>query len=107
MPARDGAYTVNGVVGRIDWSYFTAAALNGYRVTRTSKGETFLSGTCVMSNAFNLSRRPLTFVAPTKSGEWRWPILELQMQNGRVVARLGEYIRGSDVQIRTTGHSPH
>jgi hypothetical protein len=81
--------SIRGVVGRIDWGYFRAAAINGYTVTRT--GDTWtLRGTVVARDAFNLTRTPLIFVAPTKPfGELRWPIESFAIgDDGVLRARL-------------------
>lgn len=80
--------TIRGVVGRIDWGYFRAAAINGYTVSGNDKALT-LRGTIVAKDAFNLTRTPLIFVAPTKFGEWRFPIVDFSISNnGTITARL-------------------
>lgn len=80
--------SITGVVGQIKWHYYVAAAINGYTVTR-NEGVWSLRGTVVLSDAFKLSQRPLTFVAPHERGEWRWPIETLQIADGALTARLG------------------
>jgi hypothetical protein len=65
---------IRGVVGHIRWHRFPAAVIEGYRVTRSAKGEWSLSATVVSVNAYNCRQLPLTFVAPHDRGEWRWPI---------------------------------
>lgn len=82
--------SVKGVVAQIKWSYFTAAAINGYTVTRSADNTWALRATVVMSDSFKLSQRPLLFVAPHQSGDWRWPIEEIDISNGAVTARLGQ-----------------
>lgn len=89
---------IRGVVGRIQWGYYTAAALEGYRVVRHKKtGKWSLSGRVVMTDAFKLSQRPLVFVAPFKHGErpgeWSWPVEEINVQNHVVTAALGPPIQ--------------
>jgi hypothetical protein len=69
--------TITGVVGQITWAYYTAAAINGYTVTRAD-GRWHLVGTVVMTDAYKLSQRPLFFVAPHAQGEFRWPILSIE-----------------------------
>ena len=72
MPA-----SVTGVVASIRWAYYTAAAVNGYTVTRDPvTREWSATGTIVLADAFKLSQRPLVFVAPFKGGEWTWPIVD-------------------------------
>ena len=81
---------VQGVVGQVKWHYYTAAAINGYTVSRT-EGRWTLQATVVLSDAFKMAQRPLTFVAPHKDGEWRWPIESLEPigENHQLVAQLG------------------
>lgn len=81
---------ITGVVGQIKWSYYVAAAINGYTVTRSETGAWRLSGTVVLSDAFKLAQRPLMFVAPHAKGEWRWPIIELDVGANQLQAILGE-----------------
>jgi hypothetical protein len=80
---------ITGVIGTINWHYYTAAAIHGYTVTRAETGEWSLTATVVLSDAFKLSQRPLTFVAPHDKGEWRWPIQALQLTEGALRASLG------------------
>lgn len=84
---------IRGVVGRIDWGYFAAAAINGYTAQRLSDGSWSLTATAVTFDAFKIRQRPLIFVAPHKDGEWRWPIKSLDMGDGhgprKVQAVLG------------------
>lgn len=91
VPAPGGwaeATTIRGVVGRLEWGYFVAATINGYRVTRCGTTWT-LRGTLVQRNAYNLAQRPLWFVAPHKGGTWRWPVREWRDEGLAVVATLG------------------
>lgn len=80
---------LTGVVGRIAWHYYTAAALNGYSVAPTKRGEWSLTATVVLSDAFKLSQRPLTFVAKHAKGEWRFPVLSFDLRDHNLTARLG------------------
>src|SRR4026208_81355 len=54
------------VVGRIDWSYFAAGAINGYSLTRYADGAWALRGTLVNFDAFKIRPRPPVFIAPHK-----------------------------------------
>jgi hypothetical protein len=81
--------SITGVVGSIAWHYYTAAAINGYTVTRTDEAGWRLAGTIVLADAYKMAQRPLTFVAPHAKGEWRWPIETLELADGRVFAHLG------------------
>src|SRR5688572_5998497 len=88
-----GYRPIRGVVGRIDWGYFPAAAVNGYAVKRLADGTWSLRGTVVTFDAFKIRQRPLIFVAPHKDGEWRWPVRSLDLSTGigprQVIGTLG------------------
>lgn len=90
-----GAVRMTCVHGRIDYGYFPAATLQGFTVTRTSKGEWTLRGRAVSWDAFNLTRTPLVLVVPhvakltNKPGEWRWPVRTIRIEHGNTVAVLG------------------
>jgi len=86
------AGVIKGVVGLIKWSYYTAAAINGYTVTLSATGDWSLRATIVNADAFKLKQRPLMFVAPHDKGEWRWPIESIVLGQGpqqTVTAKLG------------------
>ena len=83
------AGAITGVVGQIKWHYYVAAAINGYHVTRSDDGHWGLTATVVLADAFKMAQRPLTFVAPTDKGEWRWPIESHELADGALRARLG------------------
>lgn len=84
---------IRGVVGRIDWGYFTAAAINGYTATQQADGSWSLHATVVSFDAFKIRQRPLVFVAPHQDGEWRWPMKVVDLGEGHgpreLHARLG------------------
>lgn len=80
--------TITGVKARIDWSYYPAAALLHYTVTKGTAGWR-VSATVVASDSFKLSQAPLVFVAPHAKGEWRWPITQWSIEGGRLTAALG------------------
>jgi hypothetical protein len=73
---------IRGVVGRIEWGYFAAGALNGYSVRRGEDGTWALHGTLVNFDAFKIRQRPLVFVAPHQDGEWRWPVRTVDLGSG-------------------------
>lgn len=78
---------LKGVVGQIKWSYYVAAAINGYTVSRV--GEQWkLTATVVASDAFKLSQTPLLFVALHERGDWRWPIVGYELTQGMLTAQL-------------------
>jgi hypothetical protein len=82
--------TLTGVVGHLKWHYYTAAAINGYTVTRVGAVWS-LTANVILADAFKLSQTPLTFVAKHTKGEWRFPILSstLNKDTHRLTARLG------------------
>lgn len=84
---------IRGVVGRIDWGYFAAGAINGYTVQQLPDGTWTLRATLVNFDAFKIRQRPLVFIAPHKEfdratgkivseGEWRWPVKTLDLSEG-------------------------
>ena len=81
--------SIRGVVGRITWSYYTAAALHGYTVTRSPENRWTLVATPVQMDAFKLAQRPLHFVAPHERGEWRWVIETIDVGPTELRATLG------------------
>lgn len=78
-----GPRPIRGIVGRIDWGYFSAGAINGYRITRCADGTWSLYGTLVDFDAFKIRQRPLVFVAPHDHGEWRWPVQTVDVGDGQ------------------------
>lgn len=84
---------IRGVKAVIKWSYYHAAAIEGYAVTRNrATGAWSLRGTVVAHDAFKLKQKPLVFVAPHDKGAWYWPIEEMSLQDGVVTAQLGNPI---------------
>ncbi len=87
--AVDG-FQIRGVVGQINWAYYTAAAIHGYTVQRDkSTGLWNMRGTVVTSDAFRLSQRPLLFVATHT--KWKWTIDTFKIVNGTVEATLSPF----------------
>lgn len=83
---------LRGVVGLIKWSYYTAAQIEGYTVTRTKAGTVWtLTATVVLSDAFKMAQRPLTFVAKHAKGAWTFPIVSfaLNRDTHQLTATLG------------------
>lgn len=82
---------LNGLTARLDWHYYPAADIYGYAVRRSKdRRQWTLSAVVVYANAFNLTQRPLTFVAVHAKGEWRWPVVDLTLIDGHALtARLG------------------
>lgn len=84
------AAVVTGVNGQIKWHYHEAAAVQGYTVSRTPEKCWTLRATVVEPDEFKLAQSPLVFVAPHKDGEWRWPIVRLEVSGNTVSASLGQ-----------------
>ena len=82
---------LRGVVARIEWTYYTAAAINGYTVRRDKATNTWSAVVMVVDlDAFKLAQRPLFLVAPYQGGSWRWPILSgVKPERGRLALTLG------------------
>ena len=83
---------LTGVVGHIKWHYYTAAAINGYTVTRNRAGTVWsLTATVVLADAFKMAQTPLTFVAKHAKGAWTFPIVShvLDRDTHRLTAQLG------------------
>jgi len=90
------AGSIVGHAATIKYQYFTAAAINGYAITRSDTGVFRLVATVVHRDRFNLTRRPLIFEAKHKTGAWCWPIVDMTIaDNGRLVATLGPEIPGN------------
>jgi hypothetical protein len=91
--------TIRGRVAAIKWSYYNAAAVEGYTITRDAQKHWTATGALVPGavDAFKLGQRPLFFVAPFKGGAWRWEIEALTLLDGNFSARLGP--------LTTEGHN--
>lgn len=90
---------LTGVNGRIDWHYYTAAGIHGYKVTPPPKGgkpEWTLVADVVLSDAFKMSQRPLTFIAKHAKGEWKFPVISFVLQGHKLRAQLGAPDRSGD-----------
>lgn len=85
----DGPAVIRGVVALVRWSYYNAAAINGYTITRDKQRRWRVRATVVNADKFKMAQKPLTFVAPHNKGEWRWPIRDLELRNGQLTADLG------------------
>jgi len=83
-----GSAVIRGVVGKLTWGYFNAAAINGYTVQRGTDGRWTLTATVVSADRFKLSQKPLVFVAPHQRGDWRWPVQDYELKDGALTAHL-------------------
>ena len=97
---------LRGVVGTIDWYYFSAATVHHYRIVRAQAEDGchfHLTATAGERDAFKLSQRPLEFVAPHAKGAFRFPVLSLTIHdNGRLTARLGHELPASPLELKVT-----
>jgi hypothetical protein len=83
---------LTGVVGHIKWSYYTAAQIEGYTVTRNKAGTVWtLTAIVVLGDAFKMAQTPLTFVAKHAKGAWTFPIVShhLNADTHQLTATLG------------------
>lgn len=82
---------IRGKVAILKWSYFNAAAVEGYVVTQDERKCWTATGALVPGavDRFKLAQRPLHFVAPFKGGAWRWEVESLTLDGDRFTARLG------------------
>jgi hypothetical protein len=79
----DGVGKLTGVVGRLEWGWHPAASINGYTITRTKKTKAWaLRATVVHVDAFNITQRPLVFIAPHQRGAWRWVVRRVRFPDG-------------------------
>lgn len=95
--------TIRGVMAGITWSYYKAADVENYTVTRAEGNQWFASGGIRNGDPFKLTQRPLVFVAPHKAGAWYWPILGIKVAEGRMTATLGEPITRAIAEVPYTG----
>ncbi len=89
-----------GVKAEIRWHTYPAAAILGFTIARAPAGGLALRGTVVLSDAYKLAQRPLTFVIPVRLGkppkqrdhEYRYPIESFTLVDGALTATLGPRI---------------
>jgi hypothetical protein len=82
---------LRGLRGVIQWYYMTAAEVRDYTVTYSQERRAWMvRGGVVAPDAFKLQQRPLMFTVPVKGGgALRWPVLDVTIQAGRLMANLG------------------
>ena len=83
------APTLTGVIGKLMWAYYLAAGIHDYTVVRLDGATWTLVGRLGAADAYKLTQRPLTFVAPHQRGAWRWPVREITITADQVSATLG------------------
>ena len=96
-----------GVVAEICWTpglgRFTAAGIRGYTITRPASRGLTVRATVLLSDAYKLAQRPLTFVIPVRLGkpphqrdaEFCYPIESFDLRDSALTATLGPRIRGT------------
>ena len=70
---------VTGTTGELRWGYLPAARVASWTATMESPEAWRLRASLETVDAFRVTQRPLTFVVRRPSGEWRWPMPELQI----------------------------
>lgn len=80
---------ITGVNGFLKWHYFTASEVRSYTVTRDAQGRWTVRCFLLNPDAFKLAQRPLRFVAPHETGEWRWMVESLAVTDAACTATLG------------------
>ena len=82
---------IRGSGGTLLYGYQIAAALRTWMITRNpTEGPWVLTATVDRVQRPWIGSRPLYFTARRLGGgRWCWPVLELQIDNGTMRARLG------------------
>jgi hypothetical protein len=80
--------------GSLTWGYRTAADLTSWAVnleTTAAGGDGVwkLTATLGRVDKFQIRQRPLLFTAPRIGGRWCWPVLDLQVGESAILAKLG------------------
>ena len=78
---------VHGPTGELRWSYHLAASLGPWTM-HSENAQLTLTASVVSQDVYAVSQRPLTFVVPRPSGDWRWKVLTLQIVDGSLSATL-------------------
>ena len=103
---------LTGIVASIRWTYFNAAAINGFTITRDKDTRQWeISGHIVIADPFKLTQQPLYLRVPHKHGYWEWPIVSAVPRHcGPFVAALGapRQTRTTNVHVDTQAriHTP-
>lgn len=74
--------------GLIRWGYDTAATLNGWSIAPQKNGTFTLSGAVADVHPFNVTQKPLTFVAPVHNTELRLAVQTLTLDKRTLTATL-------------------
>lgn len=78
---------IRGDRARIDWGYFAAAAIHGFRLTRNKDQTWAVRGTVISFDEFKVRQRNLVFITRLKNrkgeeAEWRWPVTSIDIAPG-------------------------
>lgn len=79
---------VSGERGSIRWGYRSVAAVSAWAITKTG-GAISVTGSVSNVDTYGISQRPLVFVVTRDQGALRFPVLELQVADGALIASLG------------------
>ncbi|HEY6360536.1 MAG TPA: hypothetical protein VIX63_05500 [Vicinamibacterales bacterium] len=83
---------IRGVRGVVRWgAYGTAAEVAAYTITPLAAGGLELVATFMSADRFQLTQRPLAFIAPVAGGAWRWPIETITGTETTLRATLGPW----------------
>lgn len=79
--------TLRGATGEIRWVYLPAMVFGPWRIE--SEHEITLVGTVASVDDYRVTQSPLVAVVQLGRSQVRYPVLDLQIEGGRVTARLG------------------
>lgn len=86
---------LRGTKGEVLWGYRTAASVRSWTIARRenvkkeNKPIWQLFAQLERVDAFQLRQSPLLFTAPNGHGQWCFPLLDVQVKDGRLYAQLG------------------
>jgi hypothetical protein len=83
--------SLSGKDGVIKWGYVQVASVDTWSIEVDATGGELTGVVGSPHNEFAASQQPVRFVVPRDSVTWEWPILTLQITDGRVNARLGPF----------------
>lgn len=79
--------TLRGATGELRWVYLPAVVFGPWRIETTE--DTTLVATVASVDDYRVTQHPLVAVVQLGRSQLRYPILDLQITDGRVTARLG------------------
>lgn len=93
-------HAITGAVATVRWSYYDAATIEGFTITRVpgDAAAWAVVGRVVQANAYNLAQRPLRFVVPIvwqgRPLDWDWPVRVCAIESGVLRGVLGTPLQG-------------